>query len=337
MNTTKIFAVLAGCCWLSACCGGETTDTVPVEDTTLEEPTPANTGAEGPAWGVPDTNLPADPGDYLFAVLPASDRWDMVGWKGGVMGTASGTAATFIATTGEEVHNVPGSLMMAVTEAPTLKAGDVVIGEVHGSCQLALVDSIEDQMVYARTVWVGKPTDIDVPLDKVNRQAKGLNAMNMAAYPDSGEMLLGTVAAVAPKSVWMIAASGKVMEVPRSKVVPIAAGTQYGKGDQVMAATDGAIFTPATIEKVIERGLQYEVSYRSDDPTLTDNRIVPFWEVATGVTATKMPLKPYIPNPNEPDTETDPDKPRKGEAGYTQGGSQVGGKGEARQVNRPKR
>ncbi len=336
MMYKRYLVLLVGCCWLSACCGSETDET-PDEGPTPEGTTPAVGELEGPSWGVPESHLPANPGDYLFAAIPKSDSWDMVVWKGGTMGTASGNAATFVATTGEEVPNVPGSLMMAIGEAPELEAGDVVIGEVHGSCQLALVESVEGERVYARTVWVGKPTDLELPLGQVKRQAKGLSALGMAAYPDSGEMLLGWVAAVGPKTVWMIAASGKVVEVPREKVVSIVAGTKHVKGDQVYAATDGAIFTSATVEKVVENGLQYEVAYRSDDPTLADNRVVPFWEVTTRIKATKMPLKPYTPESYEPDPDADPDKPQRGEAGYTRGGTQRGGKDKARKVTKPKR
>jgi hypothetical protein len=330
MTSTKMPLVLACTVWIGACCGGtkETTE-IPTPEPITEVAIPE---APGPEWAIPDTAVPGDVGDSVFAVAPITEGWDVVTWKAGKIDQVDGSRAKISVASGS-VPNIPGSLIVPIPAELTARPGTVLLCDAGDAVQMCILDEIDGKSVTAHTVVDGEVTKLQLTVGKdVMKLTRGLNQLGVAAYPVGDDMLLGQVAVVSPTTVWMITTDGEAREVVRSTVVPIMPGKHYSVGDKVYGIVTNGKFRGAEVTAVKDDGLQYGLDYT----TTHDDDMLAFWEVTDNITASEMPLKGFERGDGE--LQNTGDGPQRGDDGFQQGGTQRGsGSGEPRKVTRPNR
>ncbi len=334
MTWTRTLLVLACTVWIGACCGTkETTETTEIETPTPEPVTEApRPEAPGPGWDIPDTTVPGDVGDHVFAVSPLGSGWDVVAWRAGEIASIAGTAATL--TVGDKpVPNTPGSLVVPVAAELNAKPGAVLLCDTGKVVLPCILDKVDGSKVTARSVVDGEVARLELTVgEDVMKLTRGLNQLGVAAYPSAGEMALGQVAVVSPTTVWMITASGTTEEVVRSSVVPVMPGKRHQIGDKAYGVVGDGTLRSLEITSVLDGGLRYGVDFAA----LPDDAVLAFWEITDNITASTMPLKGF--QRGEVELQESGDGPQRGEDGFQQGGTQRGsGRGEAKKVNRPNR
>ncbi len=172
---------------------------------------------------------------------------------------ADGTKNVFKHPGGEPDFAIPGAYNLPATPARGLAKSALVLVPLDEATTCARVLSASDTEIKVALLVDTKRVEKALLPDQVLPLDGKLAFAAPVAYklqPDSKAWTLGTLVYNDATNAWLQGAT----RVPVALVLPLDVARAYKAGDKVLAVPmDSDVFVPATITKVLDDGLQYEV------------------------------------------------------------------------------
>ena len=279
----RLLLALAPISLTLACTGGSSepvkTPEADAKETTTEAPAGARVAASSPLAGKDErfgTVRPFagdDPGRTVaisgkrgWSVGPG-DSWTISLYE---FVRTDGTKNVFKGPPGEPDFAIPGAYTFPAAPARGLAKGALVLVPVEGSTTCARVLAASDAEIKVAYLFDTKRTEKALQPDQVLPLEGKLGFAAPVAYKpqaDSKAWTLGTLVYSDGTNAWLQGAT----RVPVAQVKPVDVARPYKAGDKVFAVLmDTDVFVAATVTKVVDDGLQYEVKTQDGATKMAD-------------------------------------------------------------------
>lgn len=201
-------------------------------------------------------------GDKAWCAVPISGGWETL--KLTVLEVADADETHVRAKVGDSEYFVPAAFVARSEAARGLAKGSPVIASAEGTRVFGRVVTADTNKSTVRYRFAG--TDAEKELDNTllilldgTLRYGGLVAFDGRREGEkTARWRLGTFVSAQEERTWLLDTSGKPLRLPSAQVraIPTAMARV---GDRVVVARQGD-FVPATVKRVVEDGLQYEVA-----------------------------------------------------------------------------
>ncbi|MDI1443347.1 hypothetical protein [Polyangium sp. 6x1] len=269
---------------LAACAGGsaepmKTPEAGAGKDSTEGAPAAAKVAANSPLagkderFGTVRAFAGDDPGKTV--TIPGKRAWTVGAGESWTIGLyefvrADGTRNVFKGPAGEPDFAIPGAYTLPAAPARGLAKGALVIVPVEESTTCGRVLGASDSEIKVALLVDTKRTEKALQPDQVLPLDGKLGFAAPVAYkqqPDARSFTLGTLVYTDGTTAWLQGAT----RVPAAQVKPLDVARPYKAGDKVFAVpAESDVFVPATVTKILDDGLQYEVKTQDGATKLAD-------------------------------------------------------------------
>lgn len=206
-------------------------------------------------------------GEKAWTIGPGDD------WQIGLYDfvRTDGTKNVFKEFGGEKEFSVPGAFTMQAKPVAGLKKGDPVYATIVASGACGRVASASDQEIKVIYLWGGSRSDRTFAPDELLLLDGKLGYGAPVAYKEQADdewWMPGTLVYKDDKTAWLQGGT----KVPANLVKPLDVKRTYKAGDKVWAVPENTWgnLQPATVTKVLNDALQYEIKYDDGSKKVAD-------------------------------------------------------------------